>query len=881
MKPFNTQNSTYATRTRSSQRRITANKTAITRTDESVTDLILLPEDEQLLYDNLNKLTNEITKTKLQQEIRNNLSDIFNKSKLKQKENESYKLELENMNQELKNNEYDIKSLKSKEKDTQTNLNELIQEGDKQIKELTNTSNEQCNEIKQLKTKIQILEQEIKEQEELNKTNNEQCYEITQLKTKIQTLVKEIKEQKELIKTPKEECEETRQLKIRIQTLEQEIQEQKEQIEYTEEENNGLSLAVASLNNAISHGKRKSSGGRKPLFGFNNSLNFSLFDQSSSSSKSLPNEIDKTDTYKNVGNHENKGRDKEENTDTTTINKSKDNTTKPGKNENIQELGNLDKYVTPEIVILNDRKLQTELENENILNKNKGKADKSNKMDSKKRQHMTNQDIDAIEILETSTRRTSDAPAETLLNLQSGESANNRDVRPNKDSGSEKLLNIDMENMEQLKRKITEIEKKTNQNTHKIQSLECNLHQGKTDVVSKTKQQSTEHKKTNCYLIGDSHLRHVEKEIMKDTEWTSKFNPKINFVPGYQIQDIVNELIPKELNKEDILVFCGGSNDLYHTSTDEIKKQINIIGGLGCTTFIISVPPQHYDRHNYNINGLNTVIKYECEKYKNLFLINTHKFVQPHHLARDGIHLGQKAKKWLSSKIMKTVEKYSSEPYNRPETVKLSSKHTHGNKKTTENSYSQTKNRWTAIENQSEKTGRLNLHNANKRQNNNVRDRGNVERQDPRPKTTKLPLKVHNQNSIAKPRNKSHAKKTNTPQTKPRQKDNNITEDNIIRTINNAPYDNTQQINHTPQLSDIRTSMHPAQDLNTIPVLRPIHPELSFQHNFNTTAGTPYIMHSPYISYSTPQLNTHPYVHAQNQINTYRQNFCPAMTPLF
>lgn len=217
------------------------------------------------------------------------------------------------INKKIKDKEIEIKILKEKNKNTQTNLDELIQEGDKQIKELTKITEEQEEEIKQFKSKILMLEIENEDQTEI--------------------------------------------------------------IKFTEEENKGLTLAVASLNNAISSNKRRSYCGNskttKPVLGFNNSLSFSLLehDQTPNSNKTLQDEIEETSILQN---HQNilKSQNNENK-------KKKEKATNKGKtiiqqeNENSENRESPPNYIATEIIIENNKELQEKLENEDIIKKKK------------------------------------------------------------------------------------------------------------------------------------------------------------------------------------------------------------------------------------------------------------------------------------------------------------------------------------------------------------------------------------------------------------------------------------------------------------------------------------------------------------------------------
>uniref|UniRef100_A0A8D8SXP4 Uncharacterized protein n=1 Tax=Cacopsylla melanoneura TaxID=428564 RepID=A0A8D8SXP4_9HEMI len=209
--------------------------------------------------------------------------------------------------------------------------------------------------------------------------------------------------------------------------------------------------------------------------------------------------------------------------------------------------------------------------------------------------------------------------------------------------------------------KLRKLEKSMGKATQRIKKIEEKISSEQLKTDKNTDKENKQHtNKPKCYLLGDSHLRYIDEEIKKDTDWTNKYEVRTSFVPGYRIEDILNELIPRDIQREDILVLCGGTNDLYYTSTESIKNQINFIGNIGCKTILISIPPQNSHTRNQDIIRLNTLIKYECEKFQHVYIINTHKFIRRQNLAQDGVHLGRKAKIWLASKITKTIEKITS-----------------------------------------------------------------------------------------------------------------------------------------------------------------------------------------------------------------------------
>lgn len=633
MKPFQKENVTYLSRTRSAQRRINENKSKIRKSVSTSNEIICLPEDSQSLFDEMQKLTNEISRSKLKQDIDNILKQITENTKSMQKNQEAQIEDIQRLDRTISEKDIEIKSLQENLVSKQKHIDDLVQEGDKQIKDLTKVSKNQIEEIKLLMNTIECLR-------------------------------KENEDQKEIIIS-------------------------------TEEENQGLSLAVTSLNNAIGHNKRKSLLFLKNTF--NNSLNFSLLDSDETlhTNKTLQHELDDiAPTNSIISKHSEISTDvavqsckigsdielANKNADTPELTRclpvkeipelttsTKDNTKEiQDKVDNHKTINNQEElhsitavecptlaqiqvreiepipekslcYLTPRICIENNKELQKELENENIINKQKKGTDT---MNNQKNVPYKNQEkpINYNEII------TIDCEEEMISNQH---------------NMLEQLENI-TKKLEMNTEKIRILEEKMSNNKNTTKTL-----QQKINLEQQNSSQTNLNSKINCFIVGDSHLRYIDNEIKTNMKFTKHFNFKFDFVPGHQMSDIIDSLIPDNIKKEDILIISGGTNDLFYTSTEEIKKYIDVIGKIGCSTYIISVPPQRSQYYNKHISGLNTVIKYQAKKFPNLHIINTHKFIQPHHLAKDGIHLGRIAKKWLASKITNTLEKLRTGHYNR------------------------------------------------------------------------------------------------------------------------------------------------------------------------------------------------------------------------
>lgn len=220
-----------------------------------------------------------------------------------------------------------------------------------------------------------------------------------------------------------------------------------------------------------------------------------------------------------------------------------------------------------------------------------------------------------------------------------------------------------------LNTKFNDIQNQVRKNTERILNLEQIIHkEGKTKNIIEMEPSSLNYKtqttsisfeqnttqrkvKTKCFLIGDSHLRYMHEEITKSTSFNKENELETNFKPGIGLLNIIQDLIPTELKKDDVLIISGGSNDLYQTSTESMKYCINRLGKLNAEVILLSIPPQAGIHENSDIIRLNTLIKYESLKHENIHIINTHTFIKNHHLARDGFHLGRNAKIWLSKKI--------------------------------------------------------------------------------------------------------------------------------------------------------------------------------------------------------------------------------------
>uniref|UniRef100_A0A8D9EDF3 Uncharacterized protein n=1 Tax=Cacopsylla melanoneura TaxID=428564 RepID=A0A8D9EDF3_9HEMI len=157
-------------------------------------------------------------------------------------------------------------------------------------------------------------------------------------------------------------------------------------------------------------------------------------------------------------------------------------------------------------------------------------------------------------------------------------------------------------------------------------------------------------KKKMCYMIGDSHLRYIQETMEKHTKLSETYTIQTHMKPGQGIEEI-GKMHPQDLEEDSVLIVCAGTNDLYKTKLSTFEEQIKNLSNLKHRVIMISIPPQNCEYTNRDIVKINTRIKHFCSQFKNIEMLQTHTFIKPQHLARDGIHLGRRAKIWLGKKL--------------------------------------------------------------------------------------------------------------------------------------------------------------------------------------------------------------------------------------
>lgn len=106
------------------------------------------------------------------------------------------------------------------------------------------------------------------------------------------------------------------------------------------------------------------------------------------------------------------------------------------------------------------------------------------------------------------------------------------------------------------------------------------------------------------------------------------------------------------------MVVCAGTNDLFRSSSENIKNAYDLISNklVNYRITVILVPPRtDIKRYNYHIKKLNSKIRSHIAQYENFDFIDPFKLLKNQHLSNDGLHLDRKGKEILCYKILSKV----------------------------------------------------------------------------------------------------------------------------------------------------------------------------------------------------------------------------------
>ncbi|KAI5705130.1 hypothetical protein M8J75_012214 [Diaphorina citri] len=166
-------------------------------------------------------------------------------------------------------------------------------------------------------------------------------------------------------------------------------------------------------------------------------------------------------------------------------------------------------YITPEICIANDKKLQEELEEAMIINNNKKK--------------------------------------------QTEMKAEGKTTKTNKKQKRVQIEADDITPCDDSRNKISQLELIVKSNSSKIDTIIKNMEDNKAPRHSKPKTTKTadtyhlnKNEKPQCIMIGDSHLRYLQDELRKNLDLPSQFELKTILKPDSRIQEVI-QTIPKNI----------------------------------------------------------------------------------------------------------------------------------------------------------------------------------------------------------------------------------------------------------------------------------------------------------------------------------------------
>ena len=185
---------------------------------------------------------------------------------------------------------------------------------------------------------------------------------------------------------------------------------------------------------------------------------------------------------------------------------------------------------------------------------------------------------------------------------------------------------------------ITKPTKKNNQTGIQMASLmPITVTMNETDGIHQAGNQN----RANVVIVGDSMLKYVNPAKLRKS---TKYNINVKTFPGAKVEDMKYYVKPALDKASDQLILHVGTNDIKHTSPQEIANSISSLGQeiekqQPKTNLIISELIIRNDdpKLNMKIKELNDKLTQVCKNNK-WDLIN-HKNILPNHLNEYGLHL--------------------------------------------------------------------------------------------------------------------------------------------------------------------------------------------------------------------------------------------------
>uniref|UniRef100_A0A8D8UG21 SGNH hydrolase-type esterase domain-containing protein n=1 Tax=Cacopsylla melanoneura TaxID=428564 RepID=A0A8D8UG21_9HEMI len=157
-------------------------------------------------------------------------------------------------------------------------------------------------------------------------------------------------------------------------------------------------------------------------------------------------------------------------------------------------------------------------------------------------------------------------------------------------------------------------------------------------------------------IVGDSHTRETDSILKRYVP--KQCSVKTICKPGFQLDQIVNLIIPEKIGPDTLTCVIVGTNDVFKTKWEKIENSLaNLMLKLKDHTILFVLTPPRFDvkKINRHIANLNTRIKYYLAKHKNCTLLDTHNFLHIDKYNRDLVHLNLKGKNTLCYRIVKRM----------------------------------------------------------------------------------------------------------------------------------------------------------------------------------------------------------------------------------
>ncbi|KAI5752169.1 hypothetical protein M8J77_014515 [Diaphorina citri] len=159
--------------------------------------------------------------------------------------------------------------------------------------------------------------------------------------------------------------------------------------------------------------------------------------------------------------------------------------------------------------------------------------------------------------------------------------------------------------------------------------------------------------KLNLFVIGDSHVKEL------GFFFKNSMDPKNRVTcvtkPGQKLDFIIKSIKPDKIPHNSQICLIAGTNDLFRTPFETVKKSIDVLHKK-CEKFrilVVLVPPRFDERGiNNHIRKLNVKLKHCINDYPNFQLLDPHMFIRFKHFSNDYVHLNRKGKEVLCSKII-------------------------------------------------------------------------------------------------------------------------------------------------------------------------------------------------------------------------------------